>query len=176
MLFKPGFLNDLPQTYITSLYISAQNQPILNQLVALYPNVTIIDVANIINKIRDIVDNSAKVIDFMMVFGLLAGFIILILAMLSFSATKQQEVFVLKALGMKRKQLLFIQSSESILIGGIAGLLAVVIAFVLNFYIAYEILNIRFIVPWHWLLVIPLFSSGMTAAINTLVMRSQYQT
>ncbi|STX47714.1 FtsX-like permease family [Legionella hackeliae] len=130
-LFKPGILNNLPQTYIASMHLLPAQQPVLNNIVSQFPNVTVIDIANILKKVQSIVTNMAKAINFMSFFGLFAGLIIVILAMLSFVGVKQQETHILKVLGMGKTQLLLIQSSESFLIGFYAGFMAVLTASIL---------------------------------------------
>lgn len=174
-LFKPGILNNFPQTYIASFYLPPEKQPLLNRLVSSYPNITIIDIANLFSKIQNMFENTAKAINFIAFFVLLAGMIIVILAILSFTGIKQQETYILKVLGMGERQLLWIQSSESVIIGFYAGLLAVLTATLLNNYFATVILEIPFIIPWKLFLIIPVFTAIFNLCINSLVLKSQYQ-
>ncbi|KTC78406.1 ABC transporter permease [Legionella brunensis] len=174
-LFKPGVLNDLPQTYMASMLLTEAQQNKLNAIVSQFPNVTIIDIANILNKINAIFENTAKAINFMSFFGFFAGLIIVILAMLSLMGIKQQETYVLKILGMGKRQLLWIQSSESLIIGFYAGLLAIITAIIINNYLAKVVLGIDFNIPWKLILIVPIATAILTVLVNTLVLRSQYQ-
>ncbi|WED44049.1 ABC transporter permease [Legionella cardiaca] len=174
-LFKPGVLNDLPQTYIASMYLSTAQQSKLNEIVNQFPNVTIIDIASILKKIQTIFTNTAKAINFMSFFGFIAGLVIVILAMLSFTGVKQQETHVLKFLGMGKRQLLWVQSSESFLIGFYAGLLAIITACIINNYLAKVVLDLDFHVPWKLFAIVPTATAAFTVLINSLVLRSQYQ-
>ncbi|HHF7343741.1 TPA: ABC transporter permease [Legionella feeleii] len=175
MLFRPGLLNDFPQTYIASIYLKSSQQKVLNTLVTQFPNVTIIDIANILNKIHSIFDNTSKAINFMAFFGALAGLIIVILAMLSFSGLKQQETQILKILGIGQRQLIWIQSSESLIIGFYAGLLAVTTATLINQYLATFILDIVLTKRWHFFIIVPIMTAFLTFLVNSLVLLSQYQ-
>ncbi|ASQ45647.1 ABC transporter permease [Legionella clemsonensis] len=174
-LFKPGLLNDLPQTYIASMYLIPAQQTLLNELVVQFPNITIIDIASILEKIQFIFANTAKAINFISFFGLLVGLIIVVLAMLSFAGVKQQETHILKILGMGKSQLLWIQSSESLLIGFYAGLMAVLTASLINNYLAKVVLELDFAFPWKLMLIIPIAAALFTVLVNSLVLRSQYQ-
>ncbi|CEK10975.1 ABC transporter permease [Legionella hackeliae] len=174
-LFKPGILNNLPQTYIASMHLLPAQQPVLNNIVSQFPNVTVIDIANILKKVQSIVTNMAKAINFMSFFGLFAGLIIVILAMLSFVGVKQQETHILKVLGMGKTQLLLIQSSESFLIGFYAGFMAVLTASIITNYLAKVVLELNFTIPWKLILIVPVATASFTVLINSLVLRSQYQ-
>ncbi|OCH98795.1 hypothetical protein A8135_10865 [Legionella jamestowniensis] len=174
-LFRPGLLNELPQTYIASMHLLPSQQMLLNSLVAQFPNVTVIDIATFLEKIQSIFANTAKAINFMSFFGLLVGLIIVVLAMLSFAGVKQQETHILKILGMGKSQLVWIQSSESLLIGFYAGLMAVLTASLINNYLAKVVLELGFTFPWKLILIVPVATALFTMLINSLVLRSQYQ-
>jgi putative ABC transport system permease protein len=175
MLFKPGVLDDLPKTMITSFYLPPEKQSVLIDVTKQFPNVTLIDIANTMKKIRGIMNQAANAITFINFFAFLAGLVIVTLAIFSFSSTKVQETRVLKILGMRRKNLLWIRSSEAFLIGIYAGLLATGTAILINVYLAASIMDSQFIIPWSLFIFIPLLTAGMTVFINVLIQRKQYQ-
>lgn len=175
MLFKPGLLNQLPQTMISSFYLPPDKQYVLLQINKQLPNVTVIDVANTINKIRAIFTSAGNAITFISLFALLIGLVIVTLAILSFSSTKLQETRVLKLLGMRRKTLLWIRSSEAFLIGIYSGGLATGTAILINLYLAEAILNSRFSIPWSLFITVPLTTALLTVVINLIIQRKQYQ-
>jgi putative ABC transport system permease protein len=174
VLFKPGRLNALAQTYITSIYLTSNQQNILFNLVKQFPNVTIIDVASTIKKLQGIFESASKAITLLTLFSLFTGLIIAILAMLSFSDLKEQETVVLKTLGMRKRALLWIRSSESCIIGFFAGLLAICSAIFVNYYLNLVLLGLPSNIPW-LLLAVPFLTAAVTIFINTLVVSSQYQ-
>ncbi|MCL9683892.1 ABC transporter permease [Legionella maioricensis] len=175
MLFKPGLLNELPQTMITSFYLPPEKQYVLLQVNKQFPNVTVIDVADTINKIRTILTSAGNAITFISFFALLIGLVIVTLAILSFSSTKLQETKILKILGMRRKTLLWIRSSEAFLIGIYSGVLATGTAILINSYLAEAILNSRFAIPWLLFITVPLTTAILTIVINLIMQRKQYQ-
>ncbi|BCA96894.1 permease [Legionella antarctica] len=175
MLFKPGLLNQLPQTMITSFYLPPEKQYVLLQINKQFPNVTVIDVANTINKIRAIFTSAGNAITFISLFALLIGLVIVTLAILAFSSTKLEETRVLKILGMRRKTLLWIRSSEAFLIGVYSGVLATGTAILINLYTAEAILKSQFSIPWSLFIVIPMTTALLTVVINLIIQRKQYQ-
>nr|WP_019217158.1 FtsX-like permease family protein [Legionella tunisiensis] len=82
--------------------------------------------------------------------------------MLSFSGLKQKETQILKILGMGQRQLIWIQSSESLIIGFYAGLLAVTTAILINQYLAIFILDIVLTTRWHFFIIVPIMTAFLT--------------
>lgn len=175
ILFKPGLLDELPQTMITSFYLPPERQNVLLQITKQFPNVTLIDVANTLKKIRSIMTQAGNAITFINFFAVLSGLIIVTLAIFSFSSTKLQETRILKILGMRRKNLLWIRSSEAFLIGMYAGMLATGTAILINVYLASALMDSQFIIPWSLFFIIPLVTACITVLINLIIQRKQYQ-
>ncbi|WP_298625151.1 FtsX-like permease family protein [uncultured Legionella sp.] len=175
MLLKPGLLDDLPQTMITSFYLSPEKQNLLLEITRTYPNVSLIDIASTISKVQSILSSAANAITFISFFALLAGLIIVMLAILSLSGTKQQETQVLKILGMRRITLLWIRSSEAFLIGLYSGFLAILSAVLINVYLASSILESHFTIPWLLLVIVPFSTAFLVVVINVIIQGNQYQ-
>ena len=175
MLLKPGLLDDLPKTMITSFYLPPDKQKLLIDVTRTYPNVSLIDIASTINKVQSILSSAANAITFIAFFALLAGLIIVMLAILSLSGTKRQETQVLKILGMRRITLLWIRSSEAFLIGLYSGFLAILTAVLINMYLASLILESHFTIPWILFVLVPLSTAFIVVVINLIIQGNQYQ-
>lgn len=175
MLLKPGLLDDLPKTMITSFYLPPDKQKLLIDVTRTYPNVSLIDIASTINKVQSILSSAANAITFISFFALLAGLIIVMLAILSLSGSKQQETQVLKILGMRRITLLWIRSSEAFLIGLYSGFLAILSAVLINVYLASSILESHFTIPWILFVLVPLSTAFIVVVINIIIQGNQYQ-
>jgi putative ABC transport system permease protein len=175
MLLKPGLLDDLPKTMITSFYLPSDKQKLLIDVTRTYPNVSLIDIASTINKVQSILSSAANAITFISFFALLVGLIIVMLAILSLSGTKQQETQVLKILGMRRITLLWIRSSEAFLIGLYSGFLAILSAVLINVYLASSILESHFTIPWILFVLVPLSTAFIVGFINIIIQGNQYQ-
>ncbi|STX27559.1 lipoprotein releasing system, transmembrane protein, LolC/E family [Legionella beliardensis] len=174
ILFNPTLLANLPQTYLTSFYLPETEQNKLLDLARQFPNITIIDIARTIKKVQDILSNVSKAITLITLFSLLIGIIIAILSMLSFDDIKQKETYVLKLLGMQKKSLFWIRSSESFIIGFYAGLLAIILALFINYYLNTVILGLTFHIPWLLVIIVPVITTLASILINYKIMKTQY--
>ncbi|MDI1351391.1 MAG: hypothetical protein PSV35_01265 [bacterium] len=175
MLFKPGLFSNLPQTVITSFYIPAEKQAVLVELSKRFPNASLIDITQTITTLQIILNSASNAITFINSFALLIGLIIVALAILSLSSIKRQETSILKILGMSRNNLLWIRSSEAILIGLYSGFLAAVMAILINKYVVEHILETLYRIPWLLLIVIPLVNALLVLIINLIIQNNQYQ-
>ncbi len=175
MLLKPGMLDEFPKTMMASFYLSPEQQNLLIEVTRTYPNVSLIDIASTINKVQAILSSAANAITFISFFALLAGLIIVMLAILSLSGTKQQETQILKVFGMRRISLLWIRSSEAFLIGLYSGFLAILSAVLVNIYLASLLLDSHFTIPWELFAIIPLSTALLVVVLNIIIQGSQYK-
>jgi putative ABC transport system permease protein len=126
VLFRPGTLEDAPQMFVGALNGptgEVERSRLQRSLVDAYPNVSVIDVVDVVRAIERIIHNITLAISFVGAFILLSGALILIgsLAMTKFQ--RIYEVALLKTLGAKRKTLLRILLAEYGLIGVVAGVI-----------------------------------------------------
>jgi putative ABC transport system permease protein len=168
VLFRPGTLEDAPQ-----MFVGAFNGPIgeversrlQRTLVDKFPNVSVIDVADVVRAIERIVRNIMLAVSFVGAFILLSGALILIgsLAMTKFQ--RIYEVAVLKTLGAKRKVLLRILLAEYGLMGLVAGVIGSAAAVGLS----YATSRWVFEIPWSFTPVVNFGGIGATIALVTIV-------
>lgn len=175
MLFKPGAFDSLPQTMTTSFYLPPDKQTVLIEINKQFPNASVIDIAQTINTVQAIVTSAANALTLITSFALLVGLIIVTLAILSLSDTKKQETQVLKILGMTRNTLLWIRSSEALLLGLYSGLLATGTAIVINVVVVAAILNSHYVIPWLLFITVPLSTAVLVVVINLIIQQRQYQ-
>ncbi len=88
---------------------------------AAYPTVTVVNVADVMEVIRKVVDQIATIIRFLAGFAMLAGGIILASSVTATRFQRVREVAILKSLGALRRQIIAMLSIEFLLLGGIAG-------------------------------------------------------
>jgi putative ABC transport system permease protein len=119
----PQMLRDQPTSYITSFHLPVGGEAVLDALVRAYPNITVIDVAAILREVRAIMERVAQTVEFVFVFTLLAGLVVLYAAVLATRDERVYEAAVMRALGARRRQLLLAQAMEFAVIGALAGLL-----------------------------------------------------
>jgi len=120
----PGLLDDFPASYITSFHLPADRAGFASELVARFPNLTLIDVAAVMRQLQDTLDQVARAVEAVFGFALLAGLAVLGAALQATADERAREIGVLRALGARGKQLRAMLAAEFVLLGALAGALA----------------------------------------------------
>jgi putative ABC transport system permease protein len=120
----PEVLDNDPASWVTSLYLKPEQKSLIAPLVKGYPNVTVVDVEVIMNRVRNIMDRVILAVEFIFLFSLLAGLAVLYAAIQASQDERRYESAVLRTLGARRTILLRGLFAEFITLGALAGLLA----------------------------------------------------
>jgi len=148
----PGVLQGYPASYVSSFHLPAERGALMDRLVQSFPNVLVIDVAAVLGQVQRIMDQLVKAVEFVFLFGLLAGLVVLFAAI---SATHDERVFdaaILRTVGATGRQMRRAQAAEFLAIGALAGLLASIGATLLGYVLATRVLNVPYALdPWVWL-------------------------
>ena len=149
----PGVLEQYPTSYITSFYLPQHQVDKMNQLVAAFPNFLVIDVAAIITQVQKVIEQVTKAVEFVFLFTLLAGLVVLYAAIISTQDERIYEAAIFRTLGAKRKQLISAWAVEFAILGGLAGLFAAMGASALGYVIGEYTLNLPYTFNlWIWLI------------------------
>lgn len=124
VILNPSLMADLPQSFITAFHLPASREGLMATLVRTFPNFTVVDIGTVIRQIQAVIDNVVIAVEFLFLFTLLSGVLVLYAALLSSQEARTREAALLRALGATRAQLSSAQWIEFALVGGIAGLLA----------------------------------------------------
>jgi putative ABC transport system permease protein len=147
----PGLLDPYPASYVTSFNLPAERAALMDQLVNRFPNLVVIDVAAVLGQIQRIMDQLVRAVEFVFLFGLLAGLVVLFAAI---SATHDERVYdaaILRTLGATGRQLIMAQAAEFVAIGALAGVLAAIGASALGYVLATRVLNVPYTLdPMVW--------------------------
>lgn len=171
VLMPPGVLEDAPASYITSFYLPPAQQALGRALVERFPNLTVIDVAALLRQFQDVMSQVAGAVQFVFLFTLAAGIVVLYSALLSAFDERRYELALMRSLGAQRRQLRLALLVELAAIGGCAGLIAAAGAMGLGQLIARQVFELD--LPLNlWL---PVFSALggalLAAAIGWLAVR-----
>ena len=120
----PGVLEDMPSNWVTSVYLDPEQRLELAQLVKAFPNITLIDVDTIMQRVRGIMERVTMAVEFIFLFTILAGLAVLYAAIQANQDERRFENAVLRTLGAKKKTLLLGLFSEFATLGALSGLLA----------------------------------------------------
>jgi len=146
LIVPPQLLEDYPQSYITSFYLPAERSGVIARLIEAYPNVTDIDVDAVLKQVRRLMDRVNWSLQFIFVFALLAGALVLVAAVQTTRAERRREIAVLRALGAQKGQLRLGLLSEFAALGLLSGLLGAVAAGL----IGYGLAEFLFDIPYRW--------------------------
>ena len=132
VLTPPAILEPYPASWITSFYLPPEKPDFVNHLIGEFPNLTVVDVAAIVRQLQSIMDQVAQAVQFVFLFTLIAGVIVLYSALASAAEERRYELAVMRALGARREQLRRALLAEFAAIGGLAGLIAALGAIVVG--------------------------------------------
>jgi putative ABC transport system permease protein len=124
VILNPALVTDLPQTFITAFHLPPRSEALVSSLVRDFPNLTVVDIGNVVRQVQAVIDNVIVAVEFLFLFTLVSGVLVLYAALLGSQEERTREAALLRALGATRRQLSNAQWIEFGMIGGLAGLLA----------------------------------------------------
>ena len=116
-------------------------------LFAAYPTVTVINLADVLERIESVVDQITFVVRFLAGFSIFAGLMILASSIASTRFRRMREAVVLKTLGATRMRIVRTFSVEFSVLGLLAGLVGVIFANVLTRVLLRK-LDVGFHIEW----------------------------
>ncbi len=140
----PGVLDNYAANYISSFHLPLGADAPMNQLVKNYPNLTVIDVAALMQQVRGIMQKMSDTIQYVFAFSLIAGVAVLYAALVATRDERMLEATLMRVFGASRQQVSIAYLAEFACIGLIAAFIASLAANSLAFYISAHILNIPF--------------------------------
>ena len=132
-------------------------------LYANYPSITVINVAQALETVRQVVVQITYVIQFLSAFSIFAGIIILASSIAGTRYRRIREVVVLKTLGATRARIATIFSIEFAVLGLVAGFVGVVFANIIADTMLHK-LEVVYRVQWLWTSVALLGTAFLTVA------------
>ena len=121
MVLSPSRMTDFPQTYITSLYVPAEKSGVLLTMVRAHPSVSVIDIEAAIGQIRSIIDKASLAVQYVFLFTLAAGLVVLFAAIQSTLDERRYESALLRTFGATRRTILAGIMAEFSALGLLAG-------------------------------------------------------
>ncbi len=130
IVFPKGAIDDAPQFRVVTTKVpdKFQSANLQQTLVTNFPNVSIIDLRQMITVIEDLLSKITWIINFMAFFSILTGVIVLLGAIRTSKYQRTRESVLLRTLGAKSKQILNINALEYIYLGVLGGLSGVLLS------------------------------------------------
>ncbi|OQX46161.1 MAG: ABC transporter permease, partial [Candidatus Sedimenticola endophacoides] len=148
----PALLQSRPGSYITSFYLPPGREALATELVRRFPSVTVIDVSSIMNHVREIMDRGALAVEYVFLFTLTAGLLVLYSGIQASRESRRHEAAILRTLGLTRRTLALAVGTEFLFLGMLAGLLASLCATLTGWLVSTRVLELDYqLNPWIWL-------------------------
>ncbi|RCW90647.1 putative ABC transport system permease protein [Winogradskyella arenosi] len=147
VLFPAGVLEKAPQfsvvlTAVPNDNISAELQ---RNLVAEFPNITVIDLRQVFTIVEDILDKVSWVINFMAFFSIITGIIVLIGSVRTSKYQRIKESVLLRTLGAKNAHILKISAFEYLFLGALGSSVGILLALISSLCLALLLFNEPFV-------------------------------
>ena len=170
VLFPSGVLEDAPKFHVLvarspSVEVTANFR---NEVVKLFPNVSVIDLSTILDSVNEILNKVSYIIQFMALFSIITGLIVLLSSLLLSKYQRIKESVLLRTLGASKKQIRWISATEYALLGGLSALMGILIALIAGYLMARFQLDLAFTISWWPIAGVFLFVLAMTVAIGVL--------
>lgn len=128
-IFNAGTLDGLPIIYYGSVRVEPRAVGTLQRATYdQFPTVTVVNVADVLEIVQQVVDQIAMVVRFISMFAILAGIVILASSVAGTRFRRIREVVILKTLGATRRRVAGIFSVEFLVLGAVAGLMGSLLA------------------------------------------------
>jgi len=153
LVFPPGLLDGAAGTYMTSVYLTAAQRASLAELVRQFPTISVFDVDAILKQIRDIIDRASLAVQYVFLFTLAAGIVVLLAAVQSTRDERRYESAMLRTLGASRATVLQGVAAEFSALGFLSGTLAAFGAAGVGWILARRLFSLEYTLdPWLWVL------------------------
>ncbi|MUP47472.1 FtsX-like permease family protein [Gramella sp. BOM4] len=150
IVFPTGVLEDAPQFRVLTTKVPNEEASanLQQKLVDQFPNVTIIDLRQVLSIIEDLLTKISWLINFMAFFSILTGIIVLIGAVRTSKYQRIRESVLLRTIGARSEQILKILALEYLYLGILAALSGIILSLISAQLLAWLVFETTFIPSW----------------------------
>ena len=153
IIFSPGVLQDFPATFMTSFHLTREHKPFLNELLSRFPTITVLEVDAIIEQVQRIVDRVTQAVELILGLVLVSGCLVLLASIQASRDARESEHALIRALGGTQRLIRGALTIEFGVLGGLAGLVAVLGAEITVAVLHLQVFNLPVSLhPWLWVL------------------------
>ncbi len=134
--------NALPQSFITSFHLPAGRGEVLASLLEEFPNITIIDVEQVMRELRGLLDRVSAAVQLIFLFSLAVGVLVLLAALYARRDERAREIGLWRTLGASRRRIMLALATEFSSLGLLAGGLAAAAASGLSWLLAERVFEL----------------------------------
>lgn len=147
VVFPAGVLENAPQFFATTVNTQSREASLKLQqdIVQRFPNVSAIDIGQVIETVRNFIDKITFVIQFIGLFSIITGLIVLAGSAAISRFQRIREAVLLRTLGASKKQVIKIQVIEYVLLGVMASITGLILSLGASTLIGYFFFDIEFV-------------------------------
>ncbi|MFD0798237.1 ABC transporter permease [Maribacter chungangensis] len=158
IVFPSGVLEKAPQFHVLSTNApdKATSASLQQELVQKFPNVSVLDLRQVLELVEGILDKISWVISFMAFFSIITGIIVLIGSVRNSKYQRIRESVLLRTLGAKSGQILKITALEYLYLGVLGSGIGILLSLVGSQLLAFFVFDTAFVPSWvPFLVVLP---------------------
>jgi putative ABC transport system permease protein len=147
IVFPEGVLEDAPQFRVLTTLVSDEESSarLQQELVRKFPNVSIIDLRQVLTVIEGLLAKISWLINFMAFFSILTGIIVLLGAVRTSKYQRIKESVLLRTIGATGNQILKILALEYIYLGVIGALSGILLSLISSQLLAWQVFDTPFV-------------------------------
>lgn len=146
---NPSALKNAPHSFITTIYANTESEiGIFNKLARKFPNITLIKVRGVIERVSDLLGSIATASSYGALTTLATGFLVLLGSAASGQSARSYDAAILKTLGATRKELIISYIIRFSFIGATAGCMAIFFAICGAWGVTTYVLELPFQIIW----------------------------
>jgi putative ABC transport system permease protein len=154
LVFPQGALKGMPVVYYGAAHVEPAYIPQVEETIfEKFPTVTVMNLAEVLARIQEAVDQVAVVIRFLAAFAIVAGVIILSSSIAGTRYRRVREVAILKALGGTQRRIAGIFSVEFSMLGAVSGFIGGILANLFTRIISERFIDTSFDFDWKSVLI-----------------------
>ncbi|WP_224488076.1 ABC transporter permease [Robertkochia flava] len=150
ILFPAGILENAPQFRVFTTKAGNENVSarFQQQLVRLFPNISVLDLRQLLNVLQDLLGKISWIINFIASFSIITGIIVLFGAIRSTRFQRIRESVLLRTLGARGKQITRIVALEYLYLGALGSLIGILLSLISCWLLAYFAFDTTFVPSW----------------------------
>ncbi|MFC3880235.1 ABC transporter permease [Algoriphagus namhaensis] len=170
VLFPDGVLDAAPKFHvlITKTQTDQESAAVQAEIVRVFPNISIINLGTIVKTLEEILDKISFVIQFMALFSIATGILVLISSLIISKYQRMRESILLRTLGASSATVGKINTLEYFFLGSLASLSGIILSFAATWLLCEFVFEIQFRGAWLEGLVLYLGITGITILLGWL--------
>ena len=166
-IFDPNTLKAAPHTYVATFRATDEARSVaFNTLTREFPTVTLINVKEFLDQLRDVISDASAAIDATAFVAIIAGILVLGGAIAAGFRQRVYESVILKVVGARRGQVLAAYSLEFLAVGLITAIIALVLGSIGGWVVVTQVFENTFSLSWGPMLVVVGVSLSVTLILG----------